>query len=439
MDKEKLLANAKEVLKLNYRETYHVPSIHLYPHQWLWDSCFIGIGLRHLDIDKAMTEITSLFRGQWANGMMPNIIFSEADEHRRHRELWRSYINPFAPDNVATSGITQPPMLAEAVMKIGEKLKLAERRSWYQSVFGQILDYHQWLYAERDPHHEGLVLLLHPYESGLDNSPPWVSELRKHTMPWWISAIEKLHLDGIIHLIRRDTRYISADERMSNIDAMSYWAAIRRLRRKAYNSEALLSRSLFNLEDLAFNCILIRANDCLQEIAKTLGKQLPQELIKSMELTKKALEELWDESTGQYYSRSFVSHKLIEESSVATLLPLYSGAISKERAQSLVNLLKNNRLFWTNWPVPSVPINSPYFDPKKYWQGPTWININWLIIEGLERYGFKEEATLLKDKSLKVVSKDGMNEYFNPITGRPEGAPDFSWTAALTIDLLKQQ
>lgn len=437
MDKEKLLDEAKEVLKLNDHGNYHVPSIDLYPHQWLWDSCFIAIGLSHFDIKGAMTEISSLFRGQWSNGMMPNIIFSEADEHRKHRELWRSYVNPFAPDNVATSGITQPPMLAEAVLKIGEKLKITERRSWYQSVYDEILLYHQWLYAERDPHHEGLILLLHPYESGLDGTPPWVSELRKHTMPWWIIAVEKLHLDGVINLLRRDTRYIPADQRMSSIDALSYWTAIRRLRRKAYNSEALLSRSLFTVEDLAFNSILIRANQCLVEMAKTLGKELPQELLASMETTQKALEQLWDESTGQYYSRSFVSHKLIEESSIATLLPLYSGAVTKERAQSLVHTLKNNHLFWTQWPVPSVPINSTFFDPIKYWQGPVWININWLIIEGLERYGFNDEATLLRNKSLELVAMSGMNEYFDPITGHPEGAPNFSWTAALTIDLLK--
>lgn len=368
--------------------------------------------------------------------MMPNIIFSEEPEHTRHRELWRSYINPFAPDSIATSGITQPPMLAEAIVKIGEKLKLTERRSWYQEIYEPILRFHEWLYSERDPHHEGLILLLHPYESGLDNSPPWISELRKHTMPWWISMIEKLHIDGVVKLARRDTRHIPLEERMSNIDAMAYWAAIRRLRRKAYNSEALLARSLFNLEDLTFNCILIRANERLVEIAKTLGKVLPETLQKNMANTKKALEQLWDETTGQYYSRSFISHKLIQEPTVATLLPLYSGAITKTRAAHLVNLLKNNHRFATNWPVPSVPINSSYFDPIKYWQGPTWININWLIIEGLKRYEYIEEAEELRAKSLELVARSGMSEYFNPISGRAAGVPNFSWTAALTIDLL---
>jgi glycogen debranching enzyme len=83
-----------------------------------------------------------------------------------------------------------------------------------------------------------------------------------------------------------------------------------------------------------------------------------------------------------------------------------------------------------------VPKNSSFFDPYKYWQGPTWVNTNWLVIEGLKRYGFDAEAANLRDRTLEMVAKGGMYEYFNPINGRPSGAPNFSWTAALTIDLL---
>jgi hypothetical protein len=36
-----------------------------------------------------------------------------------------------------------------------------------------------------------------------------------------------------------------------------------------------------------------------------------------------------------------------------------------------------------------------------------------------------------------MVAKGGCNEYFNPLTGAPLGAKDFSWTAALAIDLLE--
>ncbi len=433
----KLLEGAAEVLKHNDRKRWTVPAGDLYPHQWLWDSCFISIGLRHLNIERAQTELKSLLHGQWNNGMLPHMIFNPEAEDKKSRNKEQSRLNPYAPDNIATSGITQPPMLAEAVLRVGQKLKLPERRTWYKEMLPHLIRHHEWLYADRDPHHEGLILLIHPWESGLDNSPPWISELRKHSMPAWISLIERLHLDWMANLVRRDTRYVSPGQRMSNIEAMAYWAAMRRIKRKAYNSEAILSRSLFAVEDLAFNSILIRANKCLQDIAKIAGHELPEGLIKNMDRSEKAIEQLWDETAGQYFSRSFVSHKLIEEPTIATLLPLYAGSISKERAAHLVELLKRRRLFSTSWPVPSVPLTSSYFDPYKYWQGPTWINTNWLIIDGLKRYGYEAEAKVLKERTIKLVAKSGFYEYFNPLNGDPAGALNFSWTAALIIDLLK--
>jgi neutral trehalase len=367
--------------------------------------------------------------------MIPNIIFRSPE--KRHIDLWRSWVNPFAPANIATSGITQPPMLAEAVVRVGQKLRPAERRSWYKEMLAPLVRYHEWLYADRDPHHEGLILLLHPYESGLDNSPPWISELRKHSMPLWIKLIEVLKLDYPVNLVRRDTKHVPPGQRMSNVEALAYWSALRRLRRKAYNSEALISRSLFAVEDLAFNCIFIRANQNLKEIAKTAGRELPASLLENMDRSETALEQLWDESNWQYFSRSFVSHKLIEEPTIATLLPLYSGAVSKNRAAHLVELMKRRRTFSPSWPVPSVPLNSAYFDPLKYWQGPTWVNINWLLIDGLERYAFKAEADILRRRTLEMVTKSGMYEYFSPLNAHGAGAPNFSWTAALAIDLLK--
>ena len=43
-------------------------------------------------------------------------------QYRTDRNIWRSWLNPFAPNDVTTTGITQPPMLAEAVVQIGAKM-----------------------------------------------------------------------------------------------------------------------------------------------------------------------------------------------------------------------------------------------------------------------------------------------------------------------------
>jgi len=437
-DSSSTIEQADVVLAGNDRGDFTAPA-NGYSHQWLWDSCFIAIGRRHGNIQRAQKEILSLLRGQWANGMLPNIIFSNKDEHRRDRNLWRSWLSPFAPDDVATSGITQPPMLAEAVVRIGEKLSAPERRTWYQTVFPALLAYHQWLYTERDPHQEGLVLQIHPWETGLDNTPPWIRELHEHQLPSWIGLVGKTHLDKIINRFRRDAHYKLPGERLSTIDGLAFYSMQRRLRRKSYDIDKILSHSLLVIEDLTFNCIFIRANQQLRVVAKTIRKSLPPELDERMTKSEAALDQLWDAYSAQYYSRNFVTHKLIKEPSIATLMPLYAGSITKERAEQLVSMLHDAKQFGAPYPVPSVPLNSPWFNAHGYWQGPAWLNTNWLIIDGLKRYGYTAEAETLTQTTLEMVAASGCYEYFSPTDATPAGAPNFSWTAALTIDLLHVQ
>lgn len=435
--KPDLAQQAAEVLKMNDRGNYTQPAHKLYPHQWLWDSCFIAIGLRHLDVERAKMEILSLLRGQWDNGMLPNIIFRDDPQYHFDRSTWRSWLNPFAPEGVSTTGITQPPMLAEAVVQVGKKLEWPERRLWYRMVYPALLKYHEWLYKERDPHGEGLVLLIHPWETGLDNTPPWMDEMHEHLMPLWIRLIEKTRFDRVINLFRRDTKSVLIDERFSTIESLMLMDTQRRLRRKRYDINKILDHSLFAIEDLSFNSILIRANTHLREIAKSLKEEMPPELEQNMKKTEQAFEELWDMYSAQYYSRDFITHNLLKTPSIATFLPLYAGHIDKDRAEKLVRLLENEHSFGPAYPVPSVPLNSFWFHRKLYWQGPTWVNMNWLIIDGLERYGFKDHAEALRESTLEMVKKSGFYEYFDPVDASPAGVADFSWTAALTIDLLK--
>lgn len=438
-DYDPILAQATEVLQMNDRGTYTAPAHDLYPHQWLWDSCFIAIGLRHMDVERAKTEILSMLRGQWANGMVPNMIFAEGKQYSRDRAVWRSWLNPNSPDGIATSGITQPPMLAEAVVQIGASMNAMDRKAWYKLVYPALVHYHQWMYADRDPHNEGLLLLIHPWETGLDNTPPWMHELHTHLLPSWVRILEKTKLVNLLSMLRRDTRIVPVDQRFDNVEALTLFDVQLRLRRKAYDIDKILTHSLFAIEDLAFNSILLRANEHLRTIAKAIHEPVPVELLASMKLTEQAFEHLWDPYSQSYYPRDFVTHNLIKEQSIAGLLPLYSGAISKERAAELVRQLENSHSFGPAFPVPSVPLNSPYFDPQRYWQGPTWLNTNWLIIDGLKRYGYHDHAAALTESSLELVGKSGSYEYFDAQTGEPLGSPNFSWTAALAIDLIKRK
>lgn len=438
MNDPNVLDEAIEALKFNDLGEWTRPAPGLYKHQWLWDSCFIAIGLSHINVRRAKKEIESLFRGQWSNGMMPNMVFARDDQKNRSApNFWDSRVSPYAPQKYETTGITQPPMLAEAIVRVGKKMKKADRIKWYRKLFPRVIAYHNWLYEERDPHNIGLVINIHPWETGMDNTPPWMHQMAEHQMPLWIKLVEVLNLDKLIEKFRRDTSQTSVGERITTLEGLMLYNVARRLRRKNYDIDRILTRSHFMIEDVFFNSILIRANEILKEIAKEIDEEIPATLLNSMNMATKAINELWDDETGMFYSRNFVSHHLIVEPTIASLMPLYTGVISHAKAKRIVELMRNPNQFGTKFGVPTVPISSADFDERRYWQGPVWINTNWLLIDGLKRYGFNEEAKNLQSVSLELVSRYGTHEYFSPIDGFGIGIEPFSWTAALAIDLIK--
>jgi glycogen debranching enzyme len=89
-------------------------------------------------------------------------------------------------------------------------------------------------------------------------------------------------------------------------------------------------------------------------------------------------------------------------------------------------------------PVASYDRLAPAFEPRRYWRGPVWVNINWLLWEGLRRYGYERQAAELRDRTLWLVADQGFFEYFDPLTREGLGSPSFSWTAALVLDLLAE-
>jgi len=92
-EEEKLLLEAKNILGKNWREKYTIPSPMLYPHQWSWDSAFISVGYSHYDQDRAQKELLSTFEGQWANGMLPHIIFRGVKGYFPSAEYWQTELS----------------------------------------------------------------------------------------------------------------------------------------------------------------------------------------------------------------------------------------------------------------------------------------------------------------------------------------------------------
>ena len=154
-----------------------------------------------------------------------------------------------------------------------------------------------------------------------------------------------------------------------------------------------------------------------------------------------ALGTTWDEAAGAYRERDLHGDAGVTDT-VADLFPLYAGVPDERQARRLVDehLLEPTRFGpapESPWAVTTVAKSSPAYSPRNYWRGPVWINVNWFLIRGLERYGLAEEAASLRSSTLELVRRSGFSEYYEPATGAPLGSRVFSWSAALTLDLIR--
>jgi glycogen debranching enzyme len=432
-----MLQEALNVLNKNSLNQSTKPAGGLYPHQWFWDSCFIAIGLRWNDINRSKQEIKTLLKGQWENGMIPHIIFSNENSYHFGPKYWNSskYGGPSA---VTTSCLTQPPMLAEAVYKIGQRINAEQRKLWYQETIPALLKYHSWLYTSRRRQDSPFISLIHPWECGMDNTPYWLVESRK-AMPVKIKALKAMKQENILNKLRKDTSIVRAAERPDPADLYSFYSFVKKASLQDYNLHKIInSTKIPVIEDLLFNAILIRANSLLMNMSEEINMPINNELLKLMNDTKNKIKQLAKGSG--YYSRNTRTNQLIAQDSVAEFMLLYSGALSPKQAKFIANKLASGGAWWPNKGITTVPINSEWFLDKNYWRGPVWVNINWLIIEGLKRYEFYDLASKISDQTINLIeSSKSFSEYYSAINGTSVGANDFSWTAALYIDLVKQK
>ena len=89
--------------------------------------------------------------------------------------------------------------------------------------------------------------------------------------------------------------------------------------------------------------------------------------------------------------------------------------------------------------IPSLDPMHKYFESKRYWRGPVWSIMNYIIAIGLEEINEIELAHKIKNDTIQLVITNGMAEYFDPMTGEGLGGKDFSWTAAIHLELLKNK
>jgi glycogen debranching enzyme len=426
-----LIGKAKAVLEANWLGHATSPSRLLYPHQWSWDAACIAIGYASWNQERAETELRSLFSGQWRDGLLPHIVFTDGARYFPGPEFWQTERSPAAPDQPKTSGIVQPPIHASAALQVYRLASDRERAAAFlEELLPKLAGWHEYLYRERARTDGGLVEIWHPWESGMDNSP------------LWDRALEHMSFDAerLPEYERVDVELSEASERPSDGEYDRYVYLVSMFRELAYDPSRIRPVVPFAIQPVLFNSLLVQSNRDLAGIARIVGAD-PAPFEARAESTAAALDEtLWDEEHAVYADYDVRAGARVAARTAAGLAPLYAGVPASARAERMVELLARSRVAVgdAGWAVTSLAPDDPGFQPARYWRGPVWPILNWVLQRGLDRYGYATLAADVRRAIIELARSAGFYEHYNPETGKGQGGEEFAWTAALVLDLLHE-
>ena len=414
-----LFAAAEAILRDNDRGAYTVPTKGLYPFQWNWDSCLTALGQRHFNEARAWTEIETLLAHQWPDGMVPHIIFHAPDDsYFPGPSVWAT------GRPIPTSGITQPPVLGFVLLRLFTEARdkaMASARA--AALVGKADAWHRWFYANRDPEGTGLVAILHPWESGRDNSIDWDE------------ALARVPTAGVRPYQRRDTQHVDAAERPTQAEYDRYLWLVQLFRSLGWNNAKLHAASPFKVVDPGFNAILIRSDEALAELADALGlAEVGEAARRRTARARAAFATLWSEEAEQFVCHDRAADRLIGSRSVGGLLPVLAGLGNIDRLVATIRRWRSQVSFG----VPSHDPSDSRFEPRRYWRGPCWLVVNHMLADGLSRSGRSDAAAEIRADSLGLIKRSGFAEYYDPSNGEALGGRHFTWTAAMVVELLNQ-
>ncbi len=430
-----LLKRARQILLANRRQGYTIPGEGIYPFQWKWDSGFIALGYSHFDLRKAMIELETLFDARWANGFVPHIIFHSVAESKNYfpdATFYHSSLSENANLNYETTTLTQPPVegwVMEKIFHVGNHQ--SEVHDFVKRLFPKIMAQHKYLYENRDPLHEGLVYIQHNWESGTDNSPVWDEIWNSFEVPEYDFS-------------RKDTQVVKEEQRPAKREYDYYLYLIDLFKKWHYSDTLIAEKSPFLVQDPLFNSMLVASNKSLIRLGKLFGfagdvKRLESWNEKSVSAFN---EKLFDKDAGMYRHFDLRGGKWLAGLTSSGFAPMFAGIPSLQQMKKMLSALERFSKDGQYYLMPSFDPFDNHFEPQRYWRGPVWVNMNWLIFEGLKSYGERSWAQKIKEDTLQMVREQGFFEYFEPDRKKSRkqgfgyGGGQFSWTAALIIDLL---
>jgi glycogen debranching enzyme len=407
----RVVAAAERVLRANWREGHRAsdgvafaftcPSTPRYRHQWYWDSCFHAIVWRHFDPGRARAELRTLVRAGRLDGFIPHTAFWDRPAYWRRAPFYGTH-TVFGCSATAT---IQTPLIALA-------WELVAAASPDEPVFArdalpQLRLHYDWLASTRDVDGDGLLTIIQPDESGLDDSPKY---------------------DQLYGWMRHDR-------------PGHFWL-IERYRRLSYDATMIAARYEQHVEDVAVNVFYALALQSLARLCVAAGEDGAVYTERARTVERALLQRCYDERTGLFYDLGGGAEQPLRVSTWSSLAPLALPGLPEDVRRRLVEEhLLHPRRYRAAYGIPSVSMEEPSFNPTfeawRCWRGPAWMNTAWLLVPAMRELGYVSEADAITESLVRAVERYGYREYYNPISGRGLAARGFGF-ATLLADLLAQ-
>ena len=366
---------------------YICPDLKTYPWQWFWDSCFHAFYLRKNYPELAFNELKSLTRFQTKDGFLPHMSYHSDPE--ASMSLWGIKNR---------SGLIQPPIIGWALYEL---YKASHKKKYLIHLYPAIKEYYKFLINVRDHDDDGLISIIHPWESGWDDSARW-------DLPAKIKAYSRSNFMNF------------------KIELVDEFKSLK------WNQKELIKNSKFNVKPVCVNSLFALSLKAMMRISEVLGL-LDDKMYweRCYTHTSKSIKEkLWNPKNS-FFQDIYIdtNEKPIPVLTPATYFPLIINIASHKQVKTMVDYLRNPDVFGTKWIIPTLAVNDPNFNPSSYWRGTVWININFFVAMGLAKYNQKSWVQKIGDNSINLIKEEGYREYFNPLNAKGLGAMEFGWSA----------
>jgi hypothetical protein len=90
----------------------------------------------------------------------------------------------------------------------------------------------------------------------------------------------------------------------------------------------------------------------------------------------------------------------------------------------------------TPLPIPTVDRKDRRWKSDQYWRGDVWPATNYQVANGFALNGYPDIAAGISDKTIANALKNGINEHYDSMTGKPLGVPYNGMTGTVVTMML---